>query len=76
LKIDFLSGKKNQYFELSGGVLVGSYSFQQYLERKLRIYPDVNIGFRAQKERSPYFMRIGIGYPEYVYMSFGFSFLQ
>lgn len=76
LKIDLLKGKDDSYFEFSGGILIGSYSTQAQDSQGLRYYPDVNIGYRYQKERNPYFMRIGIGYPEYAYFSFGFSFLQ
>jgi hypothetical protein len=73
LKIDFLNGKNNNYFELSGGILVGSYSTQAQDSEEVRFYPDVNIGYRYQKERKPYFVRLGIGYPEYIYASLGVS---
>lgn len=76
MKIDMLKGKKDEYFELSGGILVGSYETQAQDSQGLRLYPDVNIGYRYQKEMNPYIIRLGIGYPEYIYASFGFSFLQ
>lgn len=74
LKIDQLKGKKNHYFELSGGILFGSFETQSQYKEGLRVYPDVNIGYRYQKERNPFFTRLGIGYPEYIYISFGTSF--
>ena len=64
-----LTGTENKHFELGLGV---SYMHFTTLERRY-IAPAPNAGYRYQKPDGKFIFRTGIGFPELLYVSFGYA---
>ena len=64
--ITALTGKRNSHFEFAlGATHQGEY---------ILIFPAGNLGYRYQKPKGGFVFRTGIGWPETIYLSFGYSF--
>ncbi|MGJ8661126.1 MAG: hypothetical protein ACSHXL_03745 [Bacteroidota bacterium] len=44
------------------------------MKNSKRIFPSVSVGYRSQKPQKNYVFRTGIGWPEAIYVGWGFSF--
>jgi hypothetical protein len=64
-----LTGSKNSHLELSAGLTVLLDDWDLYY-----IGPSGTIGYRFQKPGGHFIFRTGIGFPEPIYISLGFSF--
>jgi hypothetical protein len=66
--VQALSGKRKGHLEIGAGAVL----IQEYTNYS--IWPAGNLGYRFQKPDGSGLFRIGIGFPEALYLSFGFSF--
>jgi hypothetical protein len=65
-----LTGAENNHFELGLGV-----AYMHFLTTSGRyVAPAPNIGYRFQKPDGKFIFRTGVGFPELLYLSFGYAF--
>ena len=65
-----VTGKTNNHFELGVGA-----TYMHFLTRPLRyVVPAANIGYRYQKPSGNFMFRTGVGFPDLLYVGFGYSF--
>ena len=65
---------KNRFQTSIYGISFGSHTIYPPTEDYLKFFPAVNIGYRHQESNSKPLFRAGIGYPELLYVSMGYSF--
>ncbi|MBN1116917.1 MAG: hypothetical protein JXA77_06925 [Bacteroidales bacterium] len=64
-----LTGAENNHFELGLGA-----AYMHFLTTSGRyIVPAPNIGYRFKKPEGKFVFRTGVGFPELIYLSFGYS---
>jgi len=61
-----LTGSGSRHFEAKAGIL--------YLPTVAFLLPSASIGYRKQKPGSRFIFRTGIGLPDFLYLSWGYSF--
>jgi len=65
-----LTGAENNHFELGVGA-----TYMHFLTTSGKyVAPAPNIGYRYQKPDGKFVFRTGVGFPELLYMSFGYAF--
>jgi hypothetical protein len=90
LGITTLSGKKANHLEVYAGITSifdtdqyrrhldypDNFPNQQpvYFKNYVFIWPSISLGYRYQKPQKPFLFRTGLGYPDAVYVSLGYSF--
>ena len=75
LKVYTLIGRKYNKLEISAGI-AGSNSKDRFstLSCENCILPAGVIGYRYQNSQKPFVFKIGVGYPELIYIGLGFQF--
>jgi len=70
-----LTGSKNRHLELSIGtaILFGSYKLNDPYN-PISLTPAGALGYRFQSPKKHFVFRMGVGFPEVIYLSLGFSF--
>lgn len=66
-----LTGKGNNHLEVGLGAMYAEYTDE---EAESFVLPAGNVGYRFQKPRGRFIFRTGVGFPEAIYISLGFSF--
>ncbi len=66
-----LTGKGNNHLEVGLGVMYAEYTEE---EAEAILLLAGNVGYRFQKPNGRFIFRTGVGFPEAIYISFGFSF--
>ncbi|OFY61463.1 MAG: hypothetical protein A2Y71_06395 [Bacteroidetes bacterium RBG_13_42_15] len=74
--VQALSGKRKGHLEIgAGAVLIQNFTYNFSSVYSSKLWPAGNLGYRYQKlENSGGVFRIGIGFPETLYLSLGFCF--
>jgi len=73
--LSVLTGRKNTHLELGSGVLFSYNSYNKKFEPLAgNSHLAGNLGFRFQKPGGSFIFRTGIGWPEFMYLSFGICF--
>lgn len=73
--ISLLTGKKAVHLETGfGALLTYNPDVRNFAPLLNDNYLAANIGFRYQKPAGKFIFRTGIGWPEFLYLSFGYSF--
>lgn len=66
-----LTGKGSNHLEVGLGAMYAEYTEE---EAEAILLPAGNLGYRFQKPDGRFIFRTGVGFPEAIYISFGFSF--
>jgi hypothetical protein len=67
-RFGILTGSRRSHFEAKAGV---GFFWDGDL---LSLFPSVSVGYRKQKPGSGFIFRTGIGFPDALYVSWGYSF--
>jgi len=72
-RFGILTGSGRRHFEVKAGVCY-FWAGDLHFEPSKGFYPSASIGYRKQKPGSGFVFRTGIGFPDVLYVSWGYSF--